>query len=133
MFLKEKVMFRIKTLLIKRLANIKYSEKDRNDFPENCDGNSKWRLQDSRLLGNGDHGDCICRCAVNESFRIRKKQTEKTMVMIGAKDRYVAGNDKKETGKFFAGCGLLHGWRSICNSGCIWMRKKYDIEKYCRD
>lgn len=37
--------------------------------------------------------------------------------MIGAKDRYVAGNDKKETGKFFAGCGLLHGWRSICNSG----------------
>ena len=42
-------------------------------------------------MGNGDHGDCICRCAVNESFRIRKKQTEKTMVMIGAKDRYVAG------------------------------------------
>ena len=94
----------------------KYSEKDRNDFSENCDGNSKWRLQDSRFLGNGDHGDCICRCAVNESFRIRKKQTEKTMVMIEAKDRYVAGNDKKETGKFFAGCGLLHGWRSICNS-----------------
>ena len=29
--------------------------------------------------------------------------------MIGAKDRYVAGNDKKEIGKFFAGCGFLHG------------------------
>ena len=110
----------------------KYSEKDRNDFSENCDGNSKWRLQDSRFLGNGDHGDCIYRCAVNESFRIRKKQTEKTMVMIEAKDRYVAGNDKKETGKFFAGCGLLHGWRRICNSGCIWMRKKYDVKMYCR-
>ena len=103
-----------------------------NDFPENCDGNSKWRLRDSRLLGNGDRGDRICRCAVNESFGIRKKQTEKTMVMIGAKDRYVAGNDKKETKKFFARCGLLHGWRSICNSGCIWMRKKYDIKMHCR-
>ena len=56
-------------------------------IPRNCDGNSKWRLQDSRLLGNGDHGDCICHCAANESFGIRKKQTEKTMVMIGAKDR----------------------------------------------
>ena len=28
------------------------------------------------------------------------KTNRKTMVMIGAKDRYVAGNDKKETGKF---------------------------------
>ena len=37
--------------------------------------------------------------------------------MIGAKDRYVAGNDKKETGKFFVGCVLLHGWRRICNPG----------------
>ena len=63
----------------------------------------------SWLLGNGDHGDCICCCAVNESFWIRKKQTKKTMVMIGAKDRYVAGNDKKEIGKFFARCGFLHG------------------------
>ena len=42
--------------------------------------------------------------------------------MIGAKDRYVAGNDKKETGNFFAGCGLLHGWRRafaiLGASGC---------------
>ena len=52
--------------------------------------------------------------------------------MIGAKDRYVAGNDKKEAKKFFARCGFLHGWRSICNSGCIWMRKKYDIKMHCR-
>ena len=37
----------------------------------------KWRLQDSRLLGNGDHGDCICHCAANESFGIRKKQNRK--------------------------------------------------------
>ena len=54
------------------------------------------------------------------------------MVMIGAKDRYVAGNDKKEIGKFFAECGFLHGWRRICNPGCIWMRKKYDIKMHCR-
>ena len=51
-------------------------------------------------MGNGDHGDCICHCAANESFGIRKKQTEKTMVMIGAKDRYVAGNDKKKLRNF---------------------------------
>ena len=41
-------------------------------------------------MGNGDHGDCICRCAVNESLG-SEKTNRKTMVMIGAKDRYVAG------------------------------------------
>ena len=52
--------------------------------------------------------------------------------MIGAKDRYVAGNDKKETGKFFAGCGLCMDGGVFAILGASGCGKSMTLKMHCR-